>query len=482
MPRGALVLVLSARLLSLIRASSILEMLIKAAIKSGFCNYLDFTHRAGRAEYWIFVLFVLMCAGLLGNARLNDVFLVAMVLPVASATVRRLHDVGRSGWWLLIWPTGVGALVILFWCAMPGEEGANDYGAAPLLDEEPESALPAGMRALPRNGLVKLESIPLQEGEKILWSFPRVSDFDVAIWVFIFSMLVVGTGNGIEPLEGVFFLFVILALGYLLYHRLFGLVLVTNKHIIEVKAAYGASLWRLHKADQNYEWIPSAGNTLLLAGESDGAMVLADLHYHPLDRLSKISRAGSKLVLSYKPPEDIDEKLGEFLDRIDTSQIVSRIHALVERGLLPPLSIVGDNLELESWFSRAIEMWVKRLVPLASMLLVIVLLPTAHAVFQYEQIKPCRALEARAEDLTKEVYKELTYRHPIRFGIAGAGTRLLSGRNPEEFVSEWVRDRVAKENLERSPIECYGMYAVSVVNEKNIVDEYATQFETAFNL
>jgi uncharacterized membrane protein YhaH (DUF805 family) len=90
------------------------------AIGECFFNYANFRDRAARAEYWWWALFacvVYIVAALLDFLVFNGfgaspfllVIYLAFLLPGLSVTVRRLHDTGRSGWWLMI-PVGSGVL------------------------------------------------------------------------------------------------------------------------------------------------------------------------------------------------------------------------------------------------------------------------------------------------------------------------------------------------------------------------------------
>ena len=56
---------------------------------------------------------------------------LVLLIPNFAVSARRLHDVGRSGWWQLLYITIIGALVLLFWYVQPSEEGRNDYGEDP---------------------------------------------------------------------------------------------------------------------------------------------------------------------------------------------------------------------------------------------------------------------------------------------------------------------------------------------------------------
>lgn len=100
------------------------------AIKTCFAKFLDFSGRATRAEFWWFVLFyflVMFAVSFLGKA-LGFIAVVVFLLPMLSVQVRRLHDVGRSGWWILIgFVPIIGTLLLLYW-AVKGSDGTNDWG------------------------------------------------------------------------------------------------------------------------------------------------------------------------------------------------------------------------------------------------------------------------------------------------------------------------------------------------------------------
>ena len=80
-----------------------------------FTKYADFNGRATRAEFWWFTLFVTLAAAALAylNESLTNVFLVATLLPFLAAGSRRLHDIGKSGWWQLFLLVPIGGFVIL---------------------------------------------------------------------------------------------------------------------------------------------------------------------------------------------------------------------------------------------------------------------------------------------------------------------------------------------------------------------------------
>ena len=114
-------------------------MNFRQAIASGFAHYMDFFGRATAAEFWFWILFCALGAvvtemidGALfiphpGQSPLNSIFMSIIVLPTLSVMVRRLHDIGRSGWWLLLAPTGVGIFVLLRWASLEGISSETEY-------------------------------------------------------------------------------------------------------------------------------------------------------------------------------------------------------------------------------------------------------------------------------------------------------------------------------------------------------------------
>ena len=108
-------------------------------------NYVGFSGRARRKEYWMFTLFNLIAAILIavidnvlgtttatGIGMLGLLYALAILLPGLAVSVRRLHDTGRSGWWLLIALVPLlGAIVLLVFMVLDGNRGSNEYGPDP---------------------------------------------------------------------------------------------------------------------------------------------------------------------------------------------------------------------------------------------------------------------------------------------------------------------------------------------------------------
>jgi len=95
------------------------------AIKAGFTKYGDFTGRATRSEYWWWFLFVVLVSAVTGivSAKLSAVFSLAVLLPGIAVSVRRLHDIDKSGWFLLLnFIPVIGWVILLYWAVQEGRE------------------------------------------------------------------------------------------------------------------------------------------------------------------------------------------------------------------------------------------------------------------------------------------------------------------------------------------------------------------------
>lgn len=112
-------------------------MNIQEAVVSVFRNYANFNGRAARSEYWWFALFSFLVSAVLsvidGSGMLPAVWSLVVLLPTLAVGARRLHDIDRSGWWLLIMLIPLIGLVVLIWFFVTrGNDGPNRFGADPL--------------------------------------------------------------------------------------------------------------------------------------------------------------------------------------------------------------------------------------------------------------------------------------------------------------------------------------------------------------
>lgn len=109
-------------------------------------KYATFSGRAQRAEYWYFFLFYILIFvglsvidGIMGSfsdeggiGLLGGILALALLIPSIAVGVRRLHDTGRSGWWLLISLIPlVGAIVLLVFAVQDSSADENSYGPNP---------------------------------------------------------------------------------------------------------------------------------------------------------------------------------------------------------------------------------------------------------------------------------------------------------------------------------------------------------------
>jgi uncharacterized membrane protein YhaH (DUF805 family) len=114
------------------------------AVKAVFSKYATFEGRARRSEYWWFFLFNIIVSVVLalvsggggngfGGGLLSTIWSLATLLPSIAVGARRLHDIDRSGWWLLIgFIPVIGLIVLIVFFASRGHTGANRFGADPL--------------------------------------------------------------------------------------------------------------------------------------------------------------------------------------------------------------------------------------------------------------------------------------------------------------------------------------------------------------
>ena len=104
------------------------------SVSSCLRQYVGFSGRAARSEFWWFCLFQLLISVLLAVVigHRGSVVSLLLALPSLAVGARRLHDIGRSGWWLLLYLLPlIGSLVLLYWFVQPSEPQSNDYGSVP---------------------------------------------------------------------------------------------------------------------------------------------------------------------------------------------------------------------------------------------------------------------------------------------------------------------------------------------------------------
>lgn len=106
-------------------------------------KYAVFSGRARRKEYWMFFLFNLIIAFVIGfvagfteavigagntlSTAAGTIYNLAVFIPSIAVAVRRMHDIGRSGWWILV------PFVNLVFLCFDSQPDANQYGANPKM-------------------------------------------------------------------------------------------------------------------------------------------------------------------------------------------------------------------------------------------------------------------------------------------------------------------------------------------------------------
>jgi uncharacterized membrane protein YhaH (DUF805 family) len=205
-------------------------------------NLLRFSGRANRTElFWSGVLVYLgitasaiavfigflatFVAGReIGTALTSVLFITAamlwivMSLQFLAVTVRRLHDVGRSGYWLLLGLTVLGLLVLAYWCLQPGAKGVNQHGAKPAEDvmEFTESVT----RNLTGEGRLKFSGRASRA--ETLWFnlFAGLVNYALTITAAIFGLISTGLGDVLDVVTTIVYLALYLQFIALLVRRL----------------------------------------------------------------------------------------------------------------------------------------------------------------------------------------------------------------------------------------------------------------------
>ena len=116
------------------------------AVTTAFQNYFNFQIRSRRSEYWYFSLFLFLvfiatelADMLLFNTVVSEsgplyvITMLATFIPSLAVSVRRLHDIERSGWFLLLVLIPlIGWIILIYWMCQPGTSGQNRFGEDPV--------------------------------------------------------------------------------------------------------------------------------------------------------------------------------------------------------------------------------------------------------------------------------------------------------------------------------------------------------------
>lgn len=118
-------------------------------------RYAEFTGRSRRMEYWMFtlihsIILLVLCLGITGfgilklpfvgatSGLLAAAYSLAALIPCFAVTVRRLHDIDKSGWWILISLVPIaGGIALLVMTILDGTQGANQFGTDPKATPQP---------------------------------------------------------------------------------------------------------------------------------------------------------------------------------------------------------------------------------------------------------------------------------------------------------------------------------------------------------
>jgi uncharacterized membrane protein YhaH (DUF805 family) len=120
-------------------------------------KYAVFAGRARRKEYWMFVLFNAIFSFALGFiegivglfpeydfAVLSIIYGLAVLVPGLAVSIRRLHDTGRTGWWLfIVMIPFVGGIILIAFTAQDSQPGDNEYGPNPKVNSMSPTQEPA---------------------------------------------------------------------------------------------------------------------------------------------------------------------------------------------------------------------------------------------------------------------------------------------------------------------------------------------------
>src|SRR3954469_8993665 len=108
------------------------------AIKDGFGKYVMFSGRSSRSAYWYWALFAFLVGIVatiidlaIGTRIVSLITTLALLLPGLAVGFRRLHDTGRSAWWILIALVPFIGVIVLLVFFIQASDGPNAYGPAP---------------------------------------------------------------------------------------------------------------------------------------------------------------------------------------------------------------------------------------------------------------------------------------------------------------------------------------------------------------
>ena len=96
-------------------------------------NYINFNGRARRREFWMFTLvhLIIIFLSLFLGPVAFILYMLLTIMPAVGVGIRRLHDTGRSGWWILAANVPILFVIYYYYMVLEGDQGANIYGDSP---------------------------------------------------------------------------------------------------------------------------------------------------------------------------------------------------------------------------------------------------------------------------------------------------------------------------------------------------------------
>jgi uncharacterized membrane protein YhaH (DUF805 family) len=116
-------------------------MQFQDSVKTCLKKYVDFKGRASRSEFWWFILFVTLVNFVCGalSDKLQGLVALLLLLPYLAVAVRRLHDIGKNWYWILIGIIPlIGALVMIYFYVQKSMPSTNAFGDVPPDAEVPQ--------------------------------------------------------------------------------------------------------------------------------------------------------------------------------------------------------------------------------------------------------------------------------------------------------------------------------------------------------
>lgn len=116
----------------------------EAVVRALTANYCNFSGRSSRSEYWWYILFTFLLGIVISivfsfsenmSTIVSAIVSLALLLPGLGLSVRRLHDINKSGWWILVGLIPVAGIIILIvWFCKDSDPTDNNYGPVPNMN------------------------------------------------------------------------------------------------------------------------------------------------------------------------------------------------------------------------------------------------------------------------------------------------------------------------------------------------------------